>query len=1274
AGKRWIVSGHHRLELLRGQTGDEEVRAVILREKDGWRTDQARVYGAALNIKEGGGDVDDYATFFRESTIDLERATAEGLVRRENARLGYAIGAQGGDNTFYGFLSGELSARKAAAIAEAAPGDQALQDTLIDRNIKLAEIPIFAEYARRLKNSGALNLGGVQLQLFTGKEHSAMLAAMQKESKAASEKVAALEKKAAALEKAIQAGKTLTPAEMRRFGFRAGNKVDMIEQAAQLHEEAHRWKHFFQHPDILAVVQKLAGTADTVERYHQKVGPDETAGNERIHDLTGKTAPVVVVDSEPWRGSVRQFRDRGKAILNPLRSLAEPLVNTDTGWEILFTSDGIRKTLYHKHSAFEWQAIEALPQLVENAVLYREKGDKKERGSVEGFAYLYAPVVVGGRLFAAELTVKNSTDGGHRFYLHKLKLKDPAGPKLQSGVATEAARPPAAGSLYSISQLLGIVNERGPEHFYQSAHLNTIEPYYQDAKTNDLGRGYMDWHTATPTHRAAAIIGLTKKANVTTVSHELSHVFLADMRDFVESGKADPATVRAWGRLLFWAGDLSKVENVEKVARGFEQYLHEGRAPSLDLVNSFDLFSRWFGRAWANVREYVGQELSDKVRGVYDSWLAVDAQISEADAYYAGRNGHMFNSLIDDEDARRALAEKRERNRKRVKARFAGDMVGAWMDAHAAEDQVRAETVKEIRATPAYQAITRARRKKLPLDGARGIVSDQVIADITAAHGDLFTDKRAAPDVDGILKRVGYFEADSLKTFLAELADAPNVAEEVKRQGSHGRRKRYYEAADRMTKAGGLDMETAIEAAGENPVSAIIERHGEAMFYNKADTLEKFAADNGFMNAEEMLIAWSKAPNIADLVEQTVAERIKAKAAEARQWATDQVDRLGDAGLHNHKDDIEAETIDDTRRAIWQSMRTQQRRRQEYIDRRIITDRARADISKLSLREACNYGKWAEAERRHAANAAREAESGDREVVMAALDKQQYFHALVTEAYRIREERQKFVRKYSFRMAQSDLSTVEYKYREVIKDILSHWGIIKSRDFVPDHADPVRLTVPADSDGGVRDASGALLPEAMDVFMEPLADLIPPWLMNKQRAKDHRGPNDLTVEQMREMDATIDLLMSRGRGELHAFRTEKMKVIADYKAAILKNLEQLPDHKKGDPRIGKGRRRRKIEGYIVNNLMIERILAEADGNPMLQGREMGVLQDMGRQIRNAETEQRVLLERYHSDTKADFDLLDAFAARLKKQFGGKLFSVDGVDVPAIMRDKLDIHT
>jgi hypothetical protein len=118
---------------------------------------------------------------------------------------------------------------------------------------------------------------------------------------------------------------------------------------------------------------------------------------------------------------------------------------------------------------------------------------------------------------------------------------------------------------------------------------------------------------------------LSGKADASTIIHESGHVFLEEMKTFAghpaapDIMKADWETTQDW--LGVKAGEELTVRQHEKFARGFEQYLREGVAPSPELANVFARFRDWLVRIYESLRG-LGQEISPSMREVYDRLLA----------------------------------------------------------------------------------------------------------------------------------------------------------------------------------------------------------------------------------------------------------------------------------------------------------------------------------------------------------------------------------------------------------------------------------------------------------------------------------------------------------------------------------------------------------------------------------------------------------------------------------------------------------------------------
>lgn len=133
------------------------------------------------------------------------------------------------------------------------------------------------------------------------------------------------------------------------------------------------------------------------------------------------------------------------------------------------------------------------------------------------------------------------------------------------------------------------------------------------------------------------VITLMQFANESTFIHESGHYFLDVLTDVAMKENA-PAQVKADVQtLMTWFGvkDLEEWRSLsideqraahEQFARGFEQYLREGEAPSTALEKVFKAFKDWLTKIYKSSEE-LQVEISPEVRAVYDRLLATDEQI-----------------------------------------------------------------------------------------------------------------------------------------------------------------------------------------------------------------------------------------------------------------------------------------------------------------------------------------------------------------------------------------------------------------------------------------------------------------------------------------------------------------------------------------------------------------------------------------------------------------------------------------------------------------------
>lgn len=204
----------------------------------------------------------------------------------------------------------------------------------------------------------------------------------------------------------------------------------------------------------------------------------------------------------------------------------------------------------------------------------------------------------------------------------------------------------------------GFVENKG-----RGKDFTTMEGMYRPPKAKfDQGtspRGSItlgDDITQTP-----SVITLLQRADLSTFLHESGHFYLevlADMAsrpDAPQSVQDDMAAVLKWfgvPDLATWnAMDIEqKRDSHEQFARGFEAYLFEGKAPSVELAGLFQRFRAWLLNVYRSLTQ-LNVELNDEVRGVFDRMLASNDAIKEAEAVrgYGGLFATKPEFMSDDE-------------------------------------------------------------------------------------------------------------------------------------------------------------------------------------------------------------------------------------------------------------------------------------------------------------------------------------------------------------------------------------------------------------------------------------------------------------------------------------------------------------------------------------------------------------------------------------------------------------------------------------------------
>jgi hypothetical protein len=263
---------------------------------------------------------------------------------------------------------------------------------------------------------------------------------------------------------------------------------------------------------------------------------------------------------------------------------------------------------------------------------------------------------------------------------------------------------------------------------------------------------------------------LNPNADLSTWFHETGHFFLEVLADVASQPGAPAQIADDYAQVLVWFGVTpeqwagfsldQKRPYHERWAESIEQYVMEGKAPSVELAPVMRRFSAWLKSVYQSIKQFVAGkpalELNDDIRRVMDRMLATDEQIAQANEVA----GLMPDEQADGEAAERLQKRSIADLKWAVRAR---DKVIAKLkrEAREIEKQTRVEVTAEVDRRP--EVLAKAAIEKAEKDyEADPVSADMNIAAIADAFGypsveamyraiELFGDKREA--IDGIVER-----------------------------------------------------------------------------------------------------------------------------------------------------------------------------------------------------------------------------------------------------------------------------------------------------------------------------------------------------------------------------------------------------------------------------------------------------------------------------------------------------------------------------------------
>lgn len=301
-------------------------------------------------------------------------------------------------------------------------------------------------------------------------------------------------------------------------------------------------------------------------------------------------------------------------------------------------------------------------------------------------------------------------------------------------------------------------------------------------------------------------IALLENADLSTTIHELGHYFLHTGLNIANALEAKAARGEALSvgerqhladmqATLNWLGlaDLQAWNALtfeqqrpyhEQLARGFEAYIMEGKAPSLEMRSVFQRMKAWMLRVYQNLTR-LDVQLSDEVRGVFDRLLASDEEIALAeqnrsmallfdDPEAAGMSAEEFAEYqalgqAATAEAQEQLSAKAVRDMQYGRNARTKHLRALQREAKAARIEAEIEVRREVMRQPVYQAWQKLTAKLTEEDKIGRTETPKFSPQVDETHDSLFAAiaKLGGLNKDELVREWGFDRQDKVAAVAA---------------------------------------------------------------------------------------------------------------------------------------------------------------------------------------------------------------------------------------------------------------------------------------------------------------------------------------------------------------------------------------------------------------------------------------------------------------------------------------------------------------------------
>lgn len=287
------------------------------------------------------------------------------------------------------------------------------------------------------------------------------------------------------------------------------------------------------------------------------------------------------------------------------------------------------------------------------------------------------------------------------------------------------------------------------------------------------GRGFFD-----PTHN---IIGLVKGADMSTFMHETMHLYMHDLAQLKADGMLNDDMKTVFDTLVdFAGGNLDKAAH-EKIAKSFEKYLLEGKAPTSKLANAFAKFRGWLTAIYQTIT-FLDAEINDDIRHVFDRLLASATEISEAQALLQNKTS-LAELLNESAEVKGEFKKLTEKAKTTALDRQVNTAMKAWKQSVGGVNAVRIEVKKQVESQQDYVAVDEIKAAGgLDIDEVEDRIGEDGVSALQRHGKNLVKDHKVGGKEVSLDEAVAIFNFDSVDEMLNKFSTMPTKQEAVKQE------------------------------------------------------------------------------------------------------------------------------------------------------------------------------------------------------------------------------------------------------------------------------------------------------------------------------------------------------------------------------------------------------------------------------------------------------------------------------------------------------------